>query len=79
LTLTDAVFIMDDMKMKIVGRRQDGPLLEEIRGLQKLSNQLAGKALIPRGVYRFKSFKEADTWMINEMARTHVRLNSKTS
>jgi multidrug resistance efflux pump len=36
-------------------------------------------ALVPRGVYRFSSFEEADAWMTRMMARTHVSRNSKTS
>jgi len=36
-------------------------------------------ALVPRGVYRFVSFEEADAWMTRMMARTHANLRSKTS
>jgi hypothetical protein len=36
-------------------------------------------ALVPRGVYRFGSFEEADAWMTRMMARTHVNHNSTTS
>jgi len=36
-------------------------------------------ALVPRGVYRFCSFEEADAWMTRTMARTHASLKSKTS
>jgi hypothetical protein len=36
-------------------------------------------ALVPRGVYRFGSFEEADAWMTRMMARTHVSLSSMTS
>jgi hypothetical protein len=36
-------------------------------------------ALVPRGVYRFATFDEADEWMTRTMARTHVNLKRKTS
>lgn len=36
-------------------------------------------ALVPRGVYRFRSFEEADAWMTRMMARRHVSRNSTTS
>jgi hypothetical protein len=36
-------------------------------------------ALVPRGVYRFRSFEEADAWMTRMMARTHVSRSSTTS
>ncbi|OFW31275.1 MAG: hypothetical protein A3H97_25075 [Acidobacteria bacterium RIFCSPLOWO2_02_FULL_65_29] len=36
-------------------------------------------ALVPRGVYRFHSFEEADAWMTRMMARTHVSRSSTTS
>ena len=36
-------------------------------------------ALVPRGVYRFRSFEEADTWMTRMMVRTHVSHSSTTS
>jgi hypothetical protein len=35
--------------------------------------------LVPRGVYRFESFEEADAWMTRTMARTHASRRSKTS
>jgi hypothetical protein len=36
-------------------------------------------SLVPRGVYRFPSFEEADAWMTRMMARTHVSRSSKIS
>jgi hypothetical protein len=35
--------------------------------------------LVPRGVYRFTSFEEADAWMTRMMARTHANHSSTTS
>ena len=67
--------------MKIVGRRKVGRTTPKdadcllrtawaVRGTDKL---------VPKGVYRFKSFEEADDWMTRMMASTYVRLRSKTS
>ncbi len=67
--------------MKVVGRRKIGlstpadtdQLLRTawaIRGTDKL---------VPRGLYRFSSFEEADEWMTRMMARTYVHLRSRTS
>lgn len=66
------------MMIKTVGhRRLDGanpgalqPTLAALR---------ATGAVVPRRVYRFISFEEADAWMTRMMARTHVSLRSKTS
>jgi len=35
--------------------------------------------LVPRGVYRFSSFDEADRWMTRVMMRTHERPSRKAS
>jgi hypothetical protein len=35
--------------------------------------------LVPRGVYRFRSFEEAGAWMTRMMARTHASHSSTTS
>ena len=44
------------------------------RGLGALQRTLAGmrgtNALIPRGIYRFSGFEEADAWMIRTIAVT---------
>ena len=36
-------------------------------------------AVVPRGVYRFGSFEEAEAWMTRTMARTHASLKSTIS
>ncbi|MBI2500253.1 MAG: hypothetical protein HYW02_02020 [Deltaproteobacteria bacterium] len=68
-----------DMTMKIVTKRKgrENPI-EDARILQKTLNQIRGDALVPRGVYRFKTFEEADEWMTKMIARTHVRRSLKT-
>lgn len=35
--------------------------------------------LVPCGVYRFRSFEEADAWLTQTIARTLARRRSKTS
>ncbi len=64
--------------MKVITKRhgRQDPIAEGA-GMLRLVRQLRGEALIPKGVYRFKSMKEADQWMIQTMAVTHVRLFSK--
>jgi hypothetical protein len=48
--------------------------------LQRTMARLRGTgAIVPRGLYRFTSFEEADAWMTRTMARTHASLKSKTS
>jgi hypothetical protein len=64
--------------IKTVGRRQaeagtSGALQRTLAAVRGTG------ALVPRGVYRFSSFEEADAWMTRMMARTHASLRSKTS
>jgi hypothetical protein len=66
------------MVEKVVGRRRiDGndpfALQRTLAALRRTG------ALVPRGVYRFRTFEEADTWMTRMIARTHVSRNSTTS
>ncbi|MBI2833440.1 MAG: hypothetical protein HYX76_03325 [Acidobacteria bacterium] len=62
--------------VKTVGRRR-----VEGGGTGVLQHTLAAVratgAVVPRGVYRFSSFEEADAWMMRTMARTHASLKSK--
>jgi hypothetical protein len=58
----------------------DGDGLADQRRLARTSALLRGTAgLVPRGVYRFTSFEEADSWMTETLLRTHAHLNPKTS
>jgi len=68
-------------KVRIVGsRRTDAGGWEAARVLQRTLAAVRGTdALVPRGVYRFATFEEADTWMIRNMARTHANRRSRTS
>lgn len=67
---------------KVVGRRKgrQANLWADADRLQRTFRALRGSdRLVPRGVYRFATFEEADHWMIQMMARTHARQTSKTS
>ncbi len=66
---------------KVVGRRRPGPTsLEDADRLLRTAWALRGTdKLVPRGLYRFRTFEEADTWMTRMMASTHALLRSKTS
>lgn len=70
--------VYNPVTMKIVGRRRF-----RASGTGTLQQTLAAVrgtgAVVPRGVYRFASFEEADAWMTRTMARTHASLRSKTS
>jgi len=67
--------------MRTVGhRRQDGDSIHDQGRLARTAAVLRGTAwLVPRGVWRFSSFDEAEAWMNEMILRTHERLNRKTS
>lgn len=67
--------------MRIVGTRHlDGAALDDQGRLARTAALLRGTAaLVPRGVYRFASFDEADRWMNAMILRTHERQSPKTS
>ena len=72
---------MAEPQVKIVGRREIGtlPPAEADRLLRTAWALRGTDALVPKGVYRFRSFEEADEWMRRMMARTYVRQRSTTS
>jgi hypothetical protein len=55
-----------EQKMKIVGKRtivQPFGFTEEFNNFQKLAGEFRDKKIShPRGVFRFKTHKEADEW-----------------
>ncbi len=66
--------------MKVVTKRLgQEPALQGAKILQQTISDLRGSELVPKGVYRFASFREADEWMLNEMVNTHARLRSRMS
>jgi hypothetical protein len=71
----------DNTPMRTVGSRTTaGGTLADQRALVRTASALRGTPwLVPRGVYRFASFDEAETWMSETMRRTHAHLSRKTS
>jgi hypothetical protein len=61
--------------LKVVGsRRTDVFSWDDIKQLTLTAEVLRGTPrLVPKGVYRFETFEEADRWMIEKMAFTHAR------
>lgn len=67
------------MVMKVISKRfGKADPVRDASILLRTIGRLRGHALIPKGVYRFSSPEEADTWMIRQIAATHARLTSKT-
>jgi hypothetical protein len=61
-----------EKNMKVVGRRRprDQKTAGEYDILQKTAQALRGnRGICPKGVYRFRSFKEANEWMIKMLAK----------
>lgn len=61
----------NDPTMKVVGRRGT-PRVDAlaIDSLQRMANELRrGRPFIPKGVFRFKTFEEADAWNLQMMTR----------
>lgn len=76
----ETMTVPGELTIRRVSRRREGAdLLRDVAILQRTINRLRGGALVPRGVYRFRSHEEADEWMTRQIARTHARRSSKTS
>ena len=67
--------------MIVVGNREvEGGGWEDAARLSRTARFLRGDpGLVPRGVFRFSSFDEADTWMTRMMIATHERRSPTTS
>jgi hypothetical protein len=67
--------------MKQVGRRSiEGDGWEGQARLRRTAAFLRGTPrLVPRGVFRFSSFEEADAWMTTMMLSTRASRNPVTS
>ncbi len=64
---------MKKWRMKVVGKRKwrDGDYDKSARVLLKTIRDLRnGKGICPKGVYRFRTFSEADKWMIKMLAES---------
>jgi hypothetical protein len=76
------VCVPKPFRVKTVGRRKvDGPeVWEAVRQLTETAEQIRGsRALVPRGVHRFRTFEEAHEWMMEKIASTHASHGRKTS
>jgi hypothetical protein len=65
----------DEAKIKIAGKRSGGiaPTLENAETLLNTMRLLrGGRGICPRGVYRFKTFEEADEWMLKMIAQSSL-------
>ena len=70
------------LRMKTVGQRnvQSPNVWEAVRQLTETAERLRGsRALVPRGVHRFKTFEEAHEWMLEKIASTHASRGRKIS
>ena len=66
--------------MKTVGtRRADGNPFDDQGCLARTARALRPAGLAPRGVYRFASFEEAGTWLLQTMRRSPAPRSRKTS
>lgn len=66
---------MKTQKIKILGRRRQPPKpswQEANRWLHTIAHLRGGKGICPKGVFRFKSFEEADEWMIKMLAKNSL-------
>lgn len=66
--------------MKTVGvRRVGGDSLDDQGRLARIASALRPAGFARRGVYRFASFEEADTWLLQMMRRPRAPRSRKTS
>jgi len=60
----------EPLPIKTVGRQPTRGGLEAASGFLEMIVALRGdKPFLPKGVYRFKSFEEADEWSLEMMTR----------
>ena len=57
--------------MKVVGRKGHAKVdVVSIDSLQRMANELRrGRPFMPKGIWRFKSFEEADAWKLKMLTR----------
>ncbi|MBI3811918.1 MAG: hypothetical protein HY283_06910 [Nitrospirae bacterium] len=60
-------------KMKVVGDRVPAVSLADFDVLQKTVEALSKKPVGPRGVFRFRTFEEANAWKMKMLARAASR------
>ena len=61
----------DEYPMKVVGRKGRAKVdVVAIDSLQRMANELRrGRPFMPKGVWRFKTFEEADSWKLKMLTR----------
>jgi hypothetical protein len=77
--LFEGVPSKDKPLTKVVGRRKPARVdVGSFDSMQKMVNALrAGRGLVPKGVYRFHTFEEADAWLIRTMAENSSRASRR--
>jgi hypothetical protein len=66
---------MEDYREKRVGRRKDflPGIAEADRWLKTVQELRGGKGVCRKGLYKFKTFEEADQWMEEMILSTSIR------
>jgi hypothetical protein len=61
----------DETYMKVIGRKGKPRIdVTTIDSLQKLANELRkGRPFMPKGLWRFRSHEEADSWKLEMLTR----------
>ncbi len=64
---------IQNWKMKVVGNRVQAVSLADFDVLQKTVEALSKNPVGPRGVFRFRTFEEANEWKMKMLARAASR------
>lgn len=73
--------MINEKNVKIVGRRKGFDASPEAANAWlKSVNKLRGNhGICPRGVYKFKTFEEADRWMLQMLVRSSLAARRSTT
>jgi hypothetical protein len=63
----------EEWAMKVVGDRVQAASLKDFDTLQRTVAALSEKAVCPRGVFRFRTFEEANEWKITMLVKVASR------
>lgn len=58
-----------EKKMKVLGGRNLPSQWERFDRLQRTAHILLGRAICPKGIFRFKSFEEFEEWKMKVLHR----------
>lgn len=69
----------NSLDIKVVGRKGNPKVdAEAIYPMQRMVNELRkGRSFVPKGVFRFRSFEEADKWCLEMQTRRANRGDSR--